>query len=85
MDFQTAITKVKTLKTKPDNSTLLKLYGLYKQATLGDCNTAQPWAINFEDRAKWDAWNHYKGKTKERAKEKYVKLATELLTKDKLI
>lgn len=39
----------------------LKLYGLYKQATVGDINIAQPWAIQIEARAKWGAWNEQKG------------------------
>ena len=34
----------------------LKLYGLYKRITVGENNTAQPWAVEFEARAKWDAW-----------------------------
>ena len=33
---------------------LLQLYGLYNQATVGDVNTPQPWAVQFEARAKWD-------------------------------
>ena len=49
------------LKTKPSNEVLLKLYALYKQATVGDVNIAQPWAVQLEARAKWDAWNELKG------------------------
>jgi hypothetical protein len=32
---------VQTLKDKPANDTLLKIYGLYKQATVGDNNASQ--------------------------------------------
>jgi len=41
MTFEAAADRVKTLKEKPANDTLLKLYGLYKQATVGDNNTSQ--------------------------------------------
>ena len=33
-----------------------ELYGLYKQATIGDNTTPQPWAIQLDARAKWDSW-----------------------------
>ena len=49
------------LKQRPNNAQLLELYALYKQATVGDVNTAQPWAVQMEARAKWDAWNSKKG------------------------
>jgi diazepam-binding inhibitor (GABA receptor modulating acyl-CoA-binding protein) len=39
----------------------LELYALYKQATTGDVNTAQPWKVQLEARAKHDAWSSKKG------------------------
>ena len=60
-DFATAAERVKTLKQRPSDAHLLELYALYKQATVGDVNTAQPWAVQMEARAKWDAWNTKKG------------------------
>ena len=50
----------KPVKTVP-NSEKLKAYALYKQATEGDVKGSQPWAIQLEKRAKWDAWNAVKG------------------------
>lgn len=82
MDFVTAVDKVKTLKTKPDNYTLGRIYGLYKQATIGDCNIAQPWAVQVEARAKWDAWNNEKGKSQDKAKKEYARLVDKLLKND---
>ncbi|MDB5894731.1 MAG: acyl-CoA-binding protein, partial [Rhodoferax sp.] len=35
-DFDAAVANSKKLATRPDNSTMLKMYGLYKQATQGD-------------------------------------------------
>jgi acyl-CoA-binding protein len=40
---------------------LLQIYGLYKQATVGDNTGAQPWAVQVEARAKWEAWTSQKG------------------------
>ena len=33
-DFEAAVANSKKLSQRPDNATLLKIYGLYKQATL---------------------------------------------------
>ena len=46
---------------RPTNEEKLEMYALYKQATIGDCNIPQPWMVNVEARAKWDAWNSKKG------------------------
>ena len=35
-DFDAAVANSKKLSQRPDNATLLKIYGLYKQATVGD-------------------------------------------------
>ena len=60
----------------------LKLYGLYKQATIGDCNTEKPGLLDFKGKAKWDAWNAVKGKDKEIAKHEYVEYILTLLPED---
>ncbi len=49
------------------NDTKLQFYSLYKQATVGKCNIPQPWAVQFEERAKWDAWNKLGNMSKETA------------------
>ena len=35
---------------------------------------SQPWTVQFEARAKWDAWNEVKGMDAEEAKRQYVAL-----------
>lgn len=82
MKFSEAIEKVKTLSERPDNETLLKLYGLYKQATVGNCNISQPWAVQVEARAKWEAWNSHYNKSKQTAENEYVQLVETLLKRD---
>ncbi|KAJ9455758.1 Acyl-CoA-binding protein [Diplonema papillatum] len=54
------------------NEEKLKVYGLFKQATVGDVEGSQPWAVQVEARAKWDAWAANKGMSKEDAQKKYV-------------
>lgn len=56
------------------NAEKLETYALYKQATVGDVEGGQPWAVQLEARAKWDAWNANKGMTKEDAMKAYVAL-----------
>jgi len=38
-EFLEAAENVKNLKSKPNDDEMLELYGLYKQATVGDVNT----------------------------------------------
>ena len=44
------------------------------QATEGDVKGSQPWAAQFEKRAKYDAWASVKGMSKEEAMQNYVEL-----------
>jgi diazepam-binding inhibitor (GABA receptor modulator, acyl-CoA-binding protein) len=81
--FEDAAESVKQLPTSPDNSEMLKLYGLYKQATLGDCNTERPGFFNPIGRAKWDSWNSYRNTTTDTAKEEYIKFVDFLSIKYK--
>ncbi len=77
--FEKAVAESKQLPAKPDNETLLKLYSLYKQGTEGDVNTEPPSNMfDFVGKAKYDAWESLKGKTKETAMEEYIALVTKL-------
>ena len=51
---------------------LHRRYKFYKQAKQGDVQGGQPWAIQFEARQKWDAWNSVCGMSKEDAMKGYV-------------
>lgn len=39
------------------NDDKLVFYGLYKQATIGKCNTQRPGMLDFVGKKKWDSWN----------------------------
>jgi len=48
----------------------LELYGLYKQATQGNCSDEIP--SDPLSKAKWQAWNIHKGKSQEQAANEYI-------------
>src|SRR3978361_67184 len=52
--------------------TLLKMYALYKQGSLGDAQGERPGMTDFIARAKWDAWNGLKGTSQESAMQEYL-------------
>jgi len=76
--FKKAAEEVKTLATDPSNDEKLKIYSLYKQATIGDVNTSRPGMLDMTGKAKWDAWNGRKGTSKEDAEAEYITTVEEL-------
>ncbi|XP_077382307.1 acyl-CoA-binding protein-like isoform X3 [Festucalex cinctus] len=80
-EFEKAAEDVKNLKTRPSDQELLDLYGLYKQANVGDINTNRPGMLDMKGKAKWDAWNSRKGMSKEAAVSAYIALTKELISK----
>lgn len=76
--FEKAVADSKSLPEKPSNETLLTLYSLYKQATLGDNDAEAPGGFDFVAKAKYEAWLGLKGKSKDEAMQEYVKLVEKL-------
>ncbi|MBI3943863.1 MAG: acyl-CoA-binding protein [Chloroflexi bacterium] len=76
--FEAAAQDVQHLPSRPDNDTLLKLYALYKQATVGDISGSRPGFTDFAGRAKYDAWSRVKGTGKEAAMQAYINLVATL-------
>ena len=72
--FEAAKDAALNLSERPDNQTLLKLYGLYKQGAAGDNNEPKPSFTDFVASAKWNAWNQYKGMAQDDAKQQYIDL-----------
>jgi diazepam-binding inhibitor (GABA receptor modulator, acyl-CoA-binding protein) len=73
--FEQAAAASKTLSEKPDNETLLKLYSFYKQGSLGDVEGDAPSnPFDFVAKAKYNAWESLKGKSKEDAMQEYIDL-----------
>ena len=76
--FDAAVVASKQLPDKPDNMTMLKLYSLYKQSTTGDVEGKRPGFTDMVGRAKYDAWDAGKGKSKDEAMQDYVDLVESL-------
>ncbi|KAF8525957.1 Acbp from Moniliophthora Perniciosa [Hysterangium stoloniferum] len=66
---------------QPSQDDKLYFYARYKQATIGDVNTNRPGMMDFVGKAKWDAWNGIKGKSKDDAMKEYVERLLEVLKK----
>ncbi len=80
-EFDKAAEDVKNVAQKPTNDELLELYSLFKQTTVGDCNTDKPGMFSFEAKAKWEAWNKQKGTSQADAEAAYVAKANEIISK----
>lgn len=62
VEFEKIADDVKKVKTRPTDQELLDIYGLYKQAMIGDNNIDKPGMLDMKGKAKWEAWNTRKGK-----------------------
>ncbi|XP_012311395.1 acyl-CoA-binding domain-containing protein 7 [Aotus nancymaae] len=80
-EFDKAAEEVRKLKARPDDGELKDLYGLYKQATIGDINIECPGMLDLKGKAKWEAWNLQKGLSTEDAMRAYISKAKELIEK----
>lgn len=76
--FDKALADSKLLPAKPDNNTLLQMYSLFKQGSVGDVNGDRPGFTDFVGRAKYDAWAALKGKSQDEAKQGYIDLVESL-------
>ena len=76
--FETAAQEAQSLSQRPDNDTLLKLYALYKQATIGDASGKRPGIFDMVGRAKYDAWAKLSGVPQDEARQQYIDLVESL-------
>nr|XP_026501431.1 acyl-CoA-binding protein-like [Vanessa tameamea] len=77
--FQKVAASVRNWKTRPSDNENLALYSLYKQATSGDVNIAEP--SEMIAKAKFKAWTGRKGISQDDAKKQYVEMAEKLQSK----
>eukprot|EP00297_Palpitomonas_bilix_P014106 CAMPEP_0113917388 /NCGR_PEP_ID=MMETSP0780_2-20120614/32708_1 /TAXON_ID=652834 /ORGANISM="Palpitomonas bilix" /LENGTH=228 /DNA_ID=CAMNT_0000916959 /DNA_START=217 /DNA_END=903 /DNA_ORIENTATION=+ /assembly_acc=CAM_ASM_000599 len=75
--FEDAAEAARSL-TGLSNQQKLELYSLFKQATVGDCDTKRPGFFDMTGKAKWDAWNEKKGVDKAEAEERYIDFVASL-------
>ena len=79
--FDAAVANSKSLPERPDNTVLLKLYALYKQASEGDVEGQRAGFTDLVGRAKYDAWAALKGMGPADAMQQYVSLIEKLQEK----
>lgn len=76
--FEQAVAASRMLDERPGNTSLLRLYALYKQATAGDIEGARPGFTDMVGGAKWDAWHALSGTPTTEAMQRYIDLVNQL-------
>jgi acyl-CoA-binding protein len=76
--FEQAAEAAKSLPERPDDATMLKLYALYKQGTVGDVQGPKPGFFDFVGAAKYEAWEKLQGTDQDAARTEYVDLVRKL-------
>jgi diazepam-binding inhibitor (GABA receptor modulating acyl-CoA-binding protein) len=80
--FEDAANQIKTHGKSMNNNDLQVIYGLYKQATVGDINIEKPSFYQLEAKAKYAAWESNKGKSQDQAKHEYVEYCLKFFPED---
>jgi diazepam-binding inhibitor (GABA receptor modulator, acyl-CoA-binding protein) len=78
-EFLLAADTVKKLKKTPNDNELLELYGVYKQATMGDNNQSEPGFLDFKGKSKHASWLKNKGKDKYDSEVEYITIVNNLI------
>ncbi len=76
--FEQAAQDVQQLPKRPGNDVMLKLYALYKQASVGNVSGARPSVLDMTGRLKYDAWAKLKGTDANQAMADYIALVDQL-------
>jgi len=78
--FEKAQALVIKLSSPPSRDIILDIYGLFKQATVGDVNIDKPSLFSdIRAKAKYDAWKKKKGLKKEEAMKQYIDIVLKLV------
>lgn len=76
--FEAATVAAKSLPERPDNEVMLQLYALYKQGSVGDVTGDKPGLFDFVGAAKYEAWERFKGVSRDDAQKQYIDLVKHL-------
>ena len=78
-DFEQTVQYVRNELKQATDENKARIYGLYKQAMVGDVNIERPTGIlDFAGKAKWDAWKACEGITQEDARKQYCQYVRDL-------
>jgi len=75
--FEAAVERLKSVKDA-DNQQKLKIYALYKQATVGKNTSPRPGMMELVKKAKHDAWSSLGDMSNEEAQKQYIDFVNEL-------
>ncbi len=75
--FDETVQRANNLPNQPPE-VLLEMYGLYKQALMGDVSGKRPGRVKVKARYKYDAWASRKGMSREDAMKAYIELIEKL-------
>ena len=78
VNFEKAAAAAKSLPERPDDQTMLRLYALFKQGSVGDVQGSKPGFFDFVGAAKYEAWEKLQGTSQEDARRQYVELVKKL-------
>lgn len=76
-EFEKAVQRANNLPNQPPE-VLLEMYGLYKQALIGDVTEKRPGRVKVKARYKYDAWASRMGMSQEDAMKAYIELIQKL-------
>jgi diazepam-binding inhibitor (GABA receptor modulator, acyl-CoA-binding protein) len=76
--FDAAVAAAMLLDKRPNDATLLKIYGLYKQASFGDVTGEPPAMFDIVNKSKYNAWDAVSGMTRDEAMKRYADLIDSL-------
>ena len=79
--FNKAQREIRKLLGRPTDDELLLIYGLFKQATIGDNYNSKPAGVWFKETRKWEAWNNQRDKAQNTAKQEYIEAVEFLIDK----
>jgi|688.fasta_scaffold1528050_2 diazepam-binding inhibitor (GABA receptor modulating acyl-CoA-binding protein) len=79
VEFLNAVNAIKQSKENVTHDDLENLYGLYKQATVGDNNTEKPSFFNLVGVKKWNGWNKYKNMSTIDAEKAYISYVNKII------
>lgn len=81
LNFEKAQAMVVKLSHAPSKDAILKIYGLYKQATAGDINISKPsrFSMDVKAKMKYEAWKRMKGVGKDEAMRQYIQVVKGLV------
>ncbi|KAH3775462.1 enoyl-CoA delta isomerase 2-like isoform X1 [Dreissena polymorpha] len=77
-EFSKAKERLGALKEDPGNDVKLKIYALFKQATIGKCNAPKPGMLDMVGKYKWNAWNDLGNMSQDEAQKQYIQLVDSL-------